>query len=443
MRTTPDVARRVAVGRHRHEVDLDRQVDGPGQVGHEHVRALEHADQQRRPAGVVGGDLLARARRPGAELVAVIRISPMPPSSDAERGHRGRHVYPAAIGAVQPQPPRGAGHPPPAADLAAPPRRRRPRSSTRSTAARVGRWVDARLVRATSARIAWAATGRRLSGQLGRDGRIDRRGQVVEQVGHLGVDRGRRGQHRAPRRARRCRRAAAAARGGPGCGGSAGRRWSGPRTASRPSAAHRARGSRPGAAPSSGRRRRVGAGQAGRARRRAAGRAARSRPGRRRCGRAARRAEQRRAGGAGPGLEVGPGLDARPAALEPARRTARPARRPPSASSAEPGAQPVVDVHRGDVAAGRDGQHQQRQRVGPARHRAARPRARRREACSGRAASAERRHAPPAARRQTGAIARPSTRSGSRISASVGRCSGRLEGPVEVRRCRRRARPPR
>ena len=57
----------VAVGRHRHEVELERQVDGPGEVGHEHERALEHADEQRRPAGVVRGDLRAELGDAGLE----------------------------------------------------------------------------------------------------------------------------------------------------------------------------------------------------------------------------------------------------------------------------------------------------------------------------------------------------------------------------------------
>ena len=43
------------------------QVDGPGQVGHEHDGALEHADEQRRPAGVVGGDRGAELGDPGLE----------------------------------------------------------------------------------------------------------------------------------------------------------------------------------------------------------------------------------------------------------------------------------------------------------------------------------------------------------------------------------------
>ena len=37
-----------AVGRHRHEVELERQADVAGQVRHDHERALQHADQQQR-----------------------------------------------------------------------------------------------------------------------------------------------------------------------------------------------------------------------------------------------------------------------------------------------------------------------------------------------------------------------------------------------------------
>ena len=38
--------RRRAVGRHRHEVELQRQLDVAGQVGHHDERTLEHADEQ-------------------------------------------------------------------------------------------------------------------------------------------------------------------------------------------------------------------------------------------------------------------------------------------------------------------------------------------------------------------------------------------------------------
>src|SRR5205085_1713520 len=57
----------VAVGGHGHEVDLEGQGDGPGQVAHEHGRALEHADQEGRPALVVGGDGRPELGHPGLE----------------------------------------------------------------------------------------------------------------------------------------------------------------------------------------------------------------------------------------------------------------------------------------------------------------------------------------------------------------------------------------
>jgi hypothetical protein len=42
-----------------HEVELHRQVDRPGQIGHEHERTLEDADEQRWIGGVVRRDVLA------------------------------------------------------------------------------------------------------------------------------------------------------------------------------------------------------------------------------------------------------------------------------------------------------------------------------------------------------------------------------------------------
>ena len=64
-----------AVGGDRHEVDLDRQRDGPGQVAHEHEGALQHPDEQRRSVGVVVGDLPAELDDPGLEVAA--RTPPM------------------------------------------------------------------------------------------------------------------------------------------------------------------------------------------------------------------------------------------------------------------------------------------------------------------------------------------------------------------------------
>ena len=64
------------VGRHRHEVELDREVDAPGEVGHEHDRTLQHADQQRAAPGVVRGDLGAELR--DALLQAVVADDQLP-----------------------------------------------------------------------------------------------------------------------------------------------------------------------------------------------------------------------------------------------------------------------------------------------------------------------------------------------------------------------------
>ena len=45
------------------------EVDGPGQVGHEHEGALEDADEERRPTRVVGGDLRAHLGDPTLQVV--------------------------------------------------------------------------------------------------------------------------------------------------------------------------------------------------------------------------------------------------------------------------------------------------------------------------------------------------------------------------------------
>ena len=55
---------------------LDRQVHGPGQVGHHHDRALEHPDQQQFAAGVIGVDLRGELGDPLLQAArAVIRTS--------------------------------------------------------------------------------------------------------------------------------------------------------------------------------------------------------------------------------------------------------------------------------------------------------------------------------------------------------------------------------
>src|SRR5690606_29083678 len=65
----PGRAGRGAVGRHGHEVDLDRQADGPHEVGEEDEGALEDADEQRRLVRVVEGDLVAELGDAGPDLL--------------------------------------------------------------------------------------------------------------------------------------------------------------------------------------------------------------------------------------------------------------------------------------------------------------------------------------------------------------------------------------
>ena len=50
------------------------QVDAAGEIGHEHERALEHADEQRRAARVVGGDLLAELGDASPKLGTALTI---------------------------------------------------------------------------------------------------------------------------------------------------------------------------------------------------------------------------------------------------------------------------------------------------------------------------------------------------------------------------------
>ena len=76
IRTTPLVFGGAPVGRHGHEVELHRQVDAPGQVAHEQEGALQDPDEQRRPVGVVGRDLLAERGDPALELVLGTTMRP-------------------------------------------------------------------------------------------------------------------------------------------------------------------------------------------------------------------------------------------------------------------------------------------------------------------------------------------------------------------------------
>src|SRR5262245_7802447 len=60
-----------SVARNGHEVDFARHRYRPHQVGHEEDRALEHADEQKLLAGVVGRDLGAQLADPRLERVLV------------------------------------------------------------------------------------------------------------------------------------------------------------------------------------------------------------------------------------------------------------------------------------------------------------------------------------------------------------------------------------
>ena len=51
--------RRRAVGRHRHEVELNGKRDCASDIGHEHDCALEHGDEKWRSTGVIGGDFFS------------------------------------------------------------------------------------------------------------------------------------------------------------------------------------------------------------------------------------------------------------------------------------------------------------------------------------------------------------------------------------------------
>src|SRR5712675_2769097 len=58
IRTTPEVRGGGAVAGDRHEVELQRQGDLPGEVAHQDERPLEHADEEQVPVAVVVGDAL-------------------------------------------------------------------------------------------------------------------------------------------------------------------------------------------------------------------------------------------------------------------------------------------------------------------------------------------------------------------------------------------------
>ena len=201
----------------------------------------------------------------------------------------------------------------------------------------VGRMALGRARPAATPRTATRASAAGAAASAGGIGGVERGGLGAEVVGHVARPGRPGGRAPARRRARRRRRAAAAPRGAPGCGGTPGRRWTGRRPASRPSARAQGLGLGPAQAEDRVAVVRAGCRPARRGRRRAAGSAAPSRPGRRRCGRAARPAASARvAGGPGPGLEVRAGLDLDPLGPERRRRARsaagrpRPRPRPPS-----------------------------------------------------------------------------------------------------------------
>ena len=76
MRTTPLVLGRAAVGRDRHEVELDGKVDRAGEVAHEHERPLEDPDEQRIAARVVRRDLCTELSHPSGEILLGDKIFP-------------------------------------------------------------------------------------------------------------------------------------------------------------------------------------------------------------------------------------------------------------------------------------------------------------------------------------------------------------------------------
>ena len=332
-----------AVGRHRHEVELDRQVDVAGQVGHEHQRALEHADQQRGTALVVAGDLLAELGEAlvehllGDDDLTEVRVGVGTEAGTVARsGHGGRSYRtpsgPSA-GTNRRRPcDRSTRRPRPTSVAVASPRAT---ARTRSTVAASGGWRSTWSARSHS-RTATRATAVGRGAQRPGVGDVERGGLGPEVVGDVGDQVGLAAEHAARGRARRRRRAGAAPRGAPGCGGTPGRRWRGrrPDGGPRPRTGPR---SRPGAGRGSGAGGPVGCRRARRGPRPAAGSPAPSRPGRRRCGRGRRRARGPRGGRRGPGprgwgrarrRRPRPGRRRRSARRRPARR------RPPRPSRA-------------------------------------------------------------------------------------------------------------
>ena len=198
-----------AVGRDGHEVDLDGEVDGAGQVGQEEEGPLEHTDEQRGPAGVVGGDLaspssrtrrwrsasddhdLARWPDPGPEALGTTAPSMRPPT---RLGHDAGRPYRAGR---RRQPPAPLPSDPPAAGQLAGPTSPRATARTRATSAADGGWHSGRPAPAAQP----PADGPAGQGQAGPRpapgvGGVDGGGQRVEQLGVVRQQAGLAGQDR-------------------------------------------------------------------------------------------------------------------------------------------------------------------------------------------------------------------------------------------------------
>ena len=98
-----------------HPVGLDRLVQPPGEVRHDHDGALEDADQQRVPAGVVGVDLRGELGQPGQDLllgeqdllqvlshVAGVHVTPWSSAGWSRLPRRGERSLPHAPAATTP-----------------------------------------------------------------------------------------------------------------------------------------------------------------------------------------------------------------------------------------------------------------------------------------------------------------------------------------------------
>ena len=232
-----------------------------GQVGHEHERALEHADQQRGPT--LRSPAVIWAPSSATRAASSLGADHDPPEVGDRRPvprtrrrlqPRGRSPAANARGGPSVKRPAVRAHPPAARRRRWPRHSCRATASTRSTAAASRRVVGADAGASSQARsgparqrparrpaAAAASVGSRAAGQRSRQRRSSSRQEL-----------GLAGQHGHDVALGRRRRAAAAPRGGPGCGGSAGRRSMGSTHRLQARARRRAPRSRPGAGRAAG-----------------------------------------------------------------------------------------------------------------------------------------------------------------------------------------------